>query len=37
LEVARRNVDMCEASGMAASKKTALILHPVTRIPPASA
>jgi cytochrome P450 len=32
-----KDVDMCEASGMAASKKTGLIVHPVTRIPPANA
>ncbi|KAL6844261.1 hypothetical protein ACP4OV_025934 [Aristida adscensionis] len=32
-----KDVDMCEASGMAASKKTGLILHPVTRIPPTNA
>jgi len=32
-----KDVDVCEASGLLASKKTSLILHPVTRIPPASA
>jgi len=31
-----KDVDMSEASGMAASKKTSLILHPVTRISPAN-
>jgi len=31
-----KDVDVSEASGMAASKKTSLILHPVTRISPAN-
>ncbi|KAG2556390.1 hypothetical protein PVAP13_8NG081600 [Panicum virgatum] len=31
-----KDVDVCEAAGLLASKKTSLILHPVTRIPPAS-
>ncbi|KAL6844263.1 hypothetical protein ACP4OV_025936 [Aristida adscensionis] len=31
-----KDVDVSEASGMAASKKTSLILHPITRIPPAN-
>ncbi|KAL6658260.1 hypothetical protein ACP70R_003846 [Stipagrostis hirtigluma subsp. patula] len=30
-----KDVDVCEAAGMIASKKTNLVLHPVARIPPA--
>ncbi|CAN6312184.1 unnamed protein product [Urochloa humidicola] len=31
-----KDVDISEAAGLAASKKTSLIVHPITRIPPAN-
>ncbi|KAF8730882.1 hypothetical protein HU200_016754 [Digitaria exilis] len=31
-----KDVDVCEAAGIVGSKKTSLIVHPVTRIPPSN-
>ncbi|TKV99828.1 hypothetical protein SEVIR_8G069500v4 [Setaria viridis] len=31
-----KDVDVCEAAGLVGSKKISLVLHPVTRIPPAN-